>query len=193
MGNRKGRGGGWDVGVVGLVVYQVGNTEANELPGLSGLASRQCTVAHIHYDCSHHTDSPPPFRSASSSAFPPHSSFWNNTPSSRLSSSLVWPPHSHLLPWISVPLKHTCHLSVSFCTRSISLSCRGADRQVLPEIQIEIPFKKWSSASFATFSFSSSPLLIVPPFSPRPQPPIILIPNPLASIRQWWELTQRAC
>lgn len=58
---RKGAGVGVVVVVVrgaGLVVYQVGNTEANELPGLSGLASRQCTVAHIQYDCSHHTKSP---------------------------------------------------------------------------------------------------------------------------------------
>ena len=55
----RSEGGKWEVGEVGLVVYQVSNTEANELPGLSGLASRQCTVARIHYDCSHYTNSPP--------------------------------------------------------------------------------------------------------------------------------------
>lgn len=47
-GNRRGRRG--RRGERGLVVYQVSNTEANELPGLSGLASRQRAVARIHYD-----------------------------------------------------------------------------------------------------------------------------------------------
>lgn len=64
-GGEGGEGGGGGVGGVGLVVYQVSNTEANELPGLSGLASRQRAVARIHSD--RLPSSSPPLSPSSSS------------------------------------------------------------------------------------------------------------------------------
>lgn len=55
----------WGVmGAAGLVVYQVSNTEANELPERRGLASRQRSVACIridrHYRRRRPTHSSPP-------------------------------------------------------------------------------------------------------------------------------------
>lgn len=126
---RRERGKG--VGVVGLVVYQVSNTEANELPGLSGLASRQHALTPTL---------PPPLLPLQPLLLFPLPEQHIIIPSFLLSrvatlkplpSSLkpLTPEHSPPPP----PLHHNLNMfpSRSCSPRSFFISCRGIERQVL--------------------------------------------------------------
>lgn len=121
----------------GLVVYQVSNTEANELPGLSGLASRQRSVARIHKTPATTTLLPPLspcFFSSLFSSFPSleqhpiFSSFHLSRATTPFTFLLSTPPcHPPQRAPSPTPLpSHSC------CTRSFSINCKGIERQVPP-------------------------------------------------------------